>query len=312
MGRQDAIAARQQMLTGLAIAARGAGVALPGATPPAPPANPVRRERQAALGSALPFAAFGGPIDKIAALQPAVENATPLVSADPSQAAEMLNQVALTLDLVEQDQLAAIQAVSQSINGKADLLANTLQSLGHRVPLTNLGGPYVPIEGDANDFRDGVAAVSDEIELLAGLVDAARQLPLARPIEVTGMTSGFGRRLDPFLRRPAMHTGVDFGAASGTTVRATGPGRVIVAGRNGGYGKMVEIDHGNGLTTRYAHMSRISVKVGDVVDAGTMVGRVGSTGRSTGPHLHYEVRRSGRAIDPIPYLRAGDRIISLL
>jgi murein DD-endopeptidase MepM/ murein hydrolase activator NlpD len=95
-------------------------------------------------------------------------------------------------------------------------------------------------------------------------------------------------------------------------VRSTAAGTVVIAEYNGGYGKMVEIDHGNGVTTRFGHLSRISVKAGERVAKGAIVGRAGSTGRSTGPHLHYEVRINGEAIDPMRYIRAGSEIGSLL
>ena len=118
--------------------------------------------------------------------------------------------------------------------------------------------------------------------------------------------------MDPFLGRPAMHTGVDFRAAAGYPARATAGGTVITAEYTGGYGNMVEIDHGNGITTRYGHLSRIDVTVGQVVAKGAIVGRAGSTGRSTGPHLHYEVRVDGAAIDPMRYIKAGSEIAPLL
>jgi murein DD-endopeptidase MepM/ murein hydrolase activator NlpD len=121
------------------------------------------------------------------------------------------------------------------------------------------------------------------------------------------LSSGFGVRTDPFLGRPAMHTGLDFRASTGDPVRATANGRVVSAGWAGGYGRMVEIDHGNGLSTRYGHMSRINVKVGQQIHIGQIVGEVGSTGRSTGPHLHYETRIDGEAVDPQRFLRAGAR-----
>ncbi len=118
--------------------------------------------------------------------------------------------------------------------------------------------------------------------------------------------------MDPFLGRPAMHTGVDFRAPMGYAARATAGGTVITAAYTGGYGNMVEIDHGNGITTRYGHLSRIDVAVGQVVAKGSIVGHTGSTGRSTGPHLHYEVRIDGSAIDPLTYIRAGAEIAPLL
>ena len=104
-----------------------------------------------------------------------------------------------------------------------------------------------------------------------------------------------------------MHTGIDFRGDTGDPIRATASGTVTIAGWSGGYGKMVEIDHGNGLVTRYGHLSETDVDVGDTVRAGAVVGRLGSTGRSTGPHLHYEVRVKGEAVDPQKYLDAGER-----
>ena len=136
-------------------------------------------------------------------------------------------------------------------------------------------------------------------------------MPYRKPVigEVE-FTSGFGVRSDPFLGRPAMHTGLDFRAATGDPVRATANGKVVSSGWAGGYGRMVEVDHGNGLSTRYGHLSEIHVKVGDVIKIGQVIGAVGSTGRSTGPHLHYETRIDGDAVDPQKFLRAGVRLSS--
>src|SRR5258705_9751787 len=134
-------------------------------------------------------------------------------------------------------------------------------------------------------------------------------VPYRKPVigEVE-FTSGFGVRSDPFLGRPAMHSGLDFRSETGDPVRATANGVVESAGWNGGYGNMVEIDHGNGFSTRYGHMSKIEVKVGQQIKIGQIIGRVGSTGRSTGPHLHYETRIDGDAVDPQKFLRAGLRL----
>ena len=122
------------------------------------------------------------------------------------------------------------------------------------------------------------------------------------------VTSTFGVRADPFLGRKALHSGIDFAEAQGTAIHATAPGTVTKAGSFGGYGNMVEIDHGNGITTRYGHMARVTVQVGQTLERGATIGAVGSTGRSTGPHLHYEVRRDGVAVDPAKFFRIGDRI----
>jgi murein DD-endopeptidase MepM/ murein hydrolase activator NlpD len=134
-------------------------------------------------------------------------------------------------------------------------------------------------------------------------------VPVRKPIvgEVD-MSSPFGMRMDPFVRGPAIHTGIDLRGDTGDPVRATANGRVTTASWQGGYGKMVEIDHGNGLSTRYGHMSVIDVKVGDQVRIGQTIGKIGSTGRSTGPHLHYETRINDEAVDPQRFLRAGLRL----
>jgi murein DD-endopeptidase MepM/ murein hydrolase activator NlpD len=157
-------------------------------------------------------------------------------------------------------------------------------------------------------YRIHVArAAVDRLTLTLGAV------PVRKPImgEID-LSSGFGVRTDPFLGRPAMHTGLDFRSSIGDPVRATASGVVEAAGWSGGYGKMVEIDHGNGFSTRYGHLSEIEVKVGQKIAIGQIVGRVGSTGRSTGPHLHYETRIDGDAVDPQKFLRAGIRLGSAL
>jgi murein DD-endopeptidase MepM/ murein hydrolase activator NlpD len=141
---------------------------------------------------------------------------------------------------------------------------------------------------------------------------AARALPLGRPVSgEIDPTSGFGYRMDPFTRGPALHTGLDLRAEAGSLVRATAAGRVTIAEYTGGYGNLVEIDHGNGLATRYGHLSGFLVAPGDRVEAGEMVGRAGSTGRSTGSHLHYETRINGEPVDPARFLAAGAKLASL-
>ncbi len=121
---------------------------------------------------------------------------------------------------------------------------------------------------------------------------------------VPGVTSGFGQRLDPFHGERRMHRGVDLAATEGSAIKAARDGTVVFSGARGGYGNLVIVDHGDGLLTRYAHMKDLSVNAGDAVTAGSQVGTVGSTGRSTGPHLHFEVRKGGLAVDPMA-LAAG-------
>ena len=137
---------------------------------------------------------------------------------------------------------------------------------------------------------------------------AMSSLPLGAPLVDRRMTSSFGRRLDPFHRRQAVHAGIDYVSSANAPVLATGGGVVTYANRNGRYGNLVEIDHGQGFVTRYAHLSDIRVTVGQEVERGTRVGTVGSTGRSTAPHLHYELRIGGQPSDPRNYIEVGKNV----
>jgi murein DD-endopeptidase MepM/ murein hydrolase activator NlpD len=174
---------------------------------------------------------------------------------------------------------------------------------------TAIGGPLIPMSRtESIEFERRLAAAETNLQETERLSRLVRALPLRRPLSRHHeTTSTFGTRTDPFTRGLAMHSGLDFRASAGTPVKTTADGKVIEAGWVGGYGKMVEIDHGHGLTTRYGHLSSIEVAVGDVVRKGSVVGLVGSTGRSTGPHLHYEVRVDDEATDPMVFLRAGER-----
>jgi murein DD-endopeptidase MepM/ murein hydrolase activator NlpD len=136
-------------------------------------------------------------------------------------------------------------------------------------------------------------------------VKVQTQDPPAARATLPRLSSGFGRRGDPFRRAAAMHYGVDIPGRMGTPVLASAPGVVRFAGAAGGYGEMVEIDHDGALATRYAHLSRILVRPGTRVEQGQLVALMGSTGRSTGSHLHFEVRVGGRAVDPLAYLGAA-------
>jgi murein DD-endopeptidase MepM/ murein hydrolase activator NlpD len=177
-----------------------------------------------------------------------------------------------------------------------------------------MGGPFVPVVAapETATFERQLYRINlarSHVDRLSRTISA---VPVRKPIigEID-LSSGFGMRMDPFVRGPAMHTGLDFRSNAGDPVRATANGTVTTAAWNGGYGRMVEIDHGNGFTTRYGHLSEINVKVGQSVRIGHIIGKVGSTGRSTGPHLHYETRIDGDAVDPQKFLRAGARLGNL-
>lgn len=136
----------------------------------------------------------------------------------------------------------------------------------------------------------------------ASSVKAVVSIPSRMPLEDATLTSDFGMRDHPVLRKRARHKGVDLAAATGTPVYATADGLIEMAKWYSSYGNYIQIGHGNDLETRYAHLSRIAVSEGEMVRKGDLIGYVGSTGRSTGPHLHYEVRIAGAAVNPIPYM----------
>jgi murein DD-endopeptidase MepM/ murein hydrolase activator NlpD len=171
------------------------------------------------------------------------------------------------------------------------------------------GGPWLAPRADAADVDAFEAALARAEDHLADLAAAASQrtlqlmrLPTRLPIANAELTSGFGNRIDPFAHTHAFHAGLDFAAEVGAPIAAAAGGTVSFAGFKSDYGNVVEIDHGNGLVTRYAHASRLLVQAGDVVEPGQRIARVGSTGRATGPHLHFEVLRAGSHVDPKRYL----------
>jgi len=159
--------------------------------------------------------------------------------------------------------------------------------------------------GDSAAFDSSVAGLEDSLQRWEALQSVLRVLPIAAPADNFYISSDYGRRRDPITKRMAFHAGVDLAGPARQPVYATAPGTVAKAGRNGPYGNMVEIDHGFGLRTRYGHLDRISVKKGEEVGFRTQIGRMGSTGRSTGTHLHYEIRFEGKAYDPSRFLKAG-------
>jgi murein DD-endopeptidase MepM/ murein hydrolase activator NlpD len=151
---------------------------------------------------------------------------------------------------------------------------------------------------------DTTASLND----LAMVVKALNSVPLDSPLATNEISSGFGGRADPFTEEAAFHRGIDFSSAKGSDVFATAPGIVVFAGPRGAYGNTVEIDHGYGIRTRYGHLSKIAVPIGFQLERGAVVGKVGSTGRSTGPHVHYEVWYDNAARDPGKFIRAGRNV----
>jgi murein DD-endopeptidase MepM/ murein hydrolase activator NlpD len=223
-----------------------------------------------------------------------------------------------SLDGVETRQASALNSLEENFDTKARRIRGVLVDLGldqSKIQLGPLGGgtggPFVPVKprSDASAFERQVYRVSVSRAQLDQLNRTLVNVPVRKPVlgEID-TSSPFGVRMDPFLHVPAMHTGLDFRGNTGDAVPATAAGTVTQAGWSGGYGNLVEVSHGNGFATRYGHLSQIDVKVGQAIRLGQSVGKLGSTGRSTGPHLHYETRIDGEAVDPQKFLRAGIRL----
>jgi murein DD-endopeptidase MepM/ murein hydrolase activator NlpD len=218
-----------------------------------------------------------------------------------------------SLKSIENDQLTRISTLADNAYRSADAITEALQSAGLTVDGdfgksgSDVGGPLIPLDSSLI-FDSKVKELDEALDTLDHLKKEARRLPLANPAPGHSVTSPFGVRTDPLLGTAALHSGMDFRAPIGMSARVTAPGVVTKAGWNGGYGRMVEVDHGNGFATRYGHLSQIDVNVGDRLDAGAVIGKTGSSGRSTGPHLHYEVRHNGEAIDPLRFLTLGAKV----
>lgn len=198
-------------------------------------------------------------------------------------------------------------------NGKSSELERLLASTGLDIErlLRGLGGnassgeggPYIAL----NDPRAGAL----DHQRLEELQKLARNLPLASPLSQYQLGSDYGARVDPINHRESFHPGLDMDAPYRTTVYSTGAGIVIFTGNMDSYGKVVEIDHGHGIITRYAHLHRILVAKGQKVGLHTPIAELGSTGRSTGPHLHYEVRVDGQTVDPAKFMQAGKNVVQV-
>ena len=212
---------------------------------------------------------------------------------------------------VEQAQLQQAALVAKALDTRYQVTSAELKRLGITPARVGshegMGGPF---ESAGNStFK----SLFDSWKKLDNLQDGVIAIPSDKPVRTkVEFTSGFGVRSDPFEHGAAMHPGIDLAGAYGTPIYATADGTVIRAGwNNGGYGNMVELDHGRGIVTRYGHMSAVLVHAGEQVARGQQIGRMGSTGRSTGNHLHYEVRIDGRPVNPIPFMKSTDYVLAM-
>jgi murein DD-endopeptidase MepM/ murein hydrolase activator NlpD len=245
-----------------------------------------------------------------------VELAPRLTGKTPGSVDDKLASLQASLDRIEQRQGSTLVSLEESLEYKARRIRGVLVELGLEkkdspIRLAGIGGPFIPVKpasgpGGFDHQLSRLKQVRAQVDRMTRRLSA---LPVRKPL--TGsldVVSGFGVRSDPFTRSAAMHTGLDFQSQTGTPVHVTANGTVKAAGWSGGYGKAIDVDHGNGYVTRYGHLSAIDVKVGQTVKAGQIIGKVGSTGRSTGPHLHYETRIGREAVDPERFLRAGAKL----
>ena len=228
-----------------------------------------------------------------------------IVSPYAAQLKKLAAETDRRVQLVEQRQMALAAALADQ-----DVDPETLKRLGFYPAAAGtgaVGGPFDSAGADPT-FKQ----LFNSWKKLDTLAGGAIAIPSDKPLRTAEFTSGFGVRSDPFRHGAAMHPGIDLAAPYGTPVYATADGTVLRAGWNsGGYGNLVEIDHGRGIVTRYGHMSKIIVGEGQHVTRGQQVGYVGSTGRSTGNHLHYEVRIDNSPVNPIPFMRSTDYLLAM-
>jgi murein DD-endopeptidase MepM/ murein hydrolase activator NlpD len=243
------------------------------------------------------------------ALTPTIDHVLAVSGKNPAQQVEMVR--------IGQEQL--LDAADNFAKSRADRLRLAFRLAGltpaaYMPKGGALGGPLIESKDPRalaavldvdEDFATRIQHAASDMSEAHALEDTAKSLPLAQPAQVSERSSNFGVRTDPFTGHPAFHSGEDFPGSRMQPIRATAPGVVSFTGVRSGYGNTVEVDHGRGFKTRYAHLAAISVQVGERVTIGSRLGGMGSTGRSTGTHLHYEVWVNGRAQNPERYLRAG-------
>jgi murein DD-endopeptidase MepM/ murein hydrolase activator NlpD len=254
---------------------------------------PVQVSAAAAILSTFCWSVFA--TAQLAAAQPVVSN-----SADVARMAQEMK--AMQADVV---------AIKQQVQKRYENTSAELKKLGiDPTRVQSVGGPFEavqPLKTADPNFK----ALFTSWKKLDQLEQGTIAIPSLKPVANASFTSGFGVRSDPFQGRAAMHGGIDLAGPLGTPIYATADGVVGRSTWAGGYGNLVEIDHGKGIQTRYGHLSKSLVAAGQRVKRGELIARMGSTGRSTGSHLHYEVRIDGKAVNPIPFMQSSDYLQSV-
>lgn len=245
--------------------------------------------------------------DNLAFAAPRDTNGNPDIDATAAVIAQMMDETQF-----------AMTTIAETATERTDSIVSELGQLGIDVDLpagTGIGGPLLPATdgGEASPMIEDANAVMSALIRYKAARDTIDSAPIHMPIAGNfRQSSGFGNRTDPFTGGRAFHSGLDFAAPKGTTVLSAGKGIVTFVGERSGYGNVVEVTHENGLVTRYAHLSAFLSEKGQHVNTGTPIAKVGSTGRSTGPHLHFEVRKADSAINPKAFIEAGKRLLALL
>ena len=253
---------------------------------------------------------------------PQAANADDTVSDSSSEAAETVAKVSAAipeagqLAQIEARQLAYVESLTRYADARAERAASAIRQLGLnpdqmlRASRLAIGGPLEVLSTNRNGSLDPrFERLGLSLARMEALEESLDGIPQFLPAARWSISSGFGYRRDPFTGRAAMHPGLDFRAGYGSPIYAAARGTVTFVGRKTGYGNVVEVSHGNGLMTRYGHMSAFRAKVGQEVAAGDVIGAIGSTGRSTGPHLHFEVRVNDRAVNPRPFLEKAPHVL---
>lgn len=280
----------------------------------------------ARMMTAAPTVAFtGGDLKQLAAAAElrarAIEQRQELLAqmiaggeVDPSALPDTVAMAALPSEIAgplarAEDKLAAEEsAAAAELDQRYKVATRELKKLGLSASRLAVGGPFEPAAKADPTFK----ALFNSWKKLDQLQDSAIAVPADKPVRTAAFTSSFGVRADPFKGSAAMHAGIDLAGPVGTPIYATADGVVTTAAwNNGGYGNLIKLDHGRGIETRYGHLSTIAVRPGQRIKRGDVIGRMGSTGRSTGSHLHYEVRIDGRAVNPIPFMKSTDYLVAI-
>lgn len=305
LAKQAEIEARQARLQSLAERAGGIRTVMPGSLAGSRPLATARIERPDEALSGKP-----APLTDPSSFR--MRDGSGETATSAPEPRDRLSLLADRLRSMQAEELSGAKTLAGQFRARVSRLRAALAATGldieRRGSAGGMGGPLVPWTPPQDGSEVSLVTATLEMDLaeIDHLQSRARTLPLGRPVlGELEETSPFGYRVDPFTRGPALHTGVDLRIEYGGPVRTTGAGRVSVAEFSGGYGNLVEIDHGGGVATRYGHLSAFEIAPGDRVEAGQVIGRAGSTGRSTGFHVHYETRVNGEPVNPTRFLQAG-------